>query len=109
MANAEQLLYFLGPIFFMDEWRDVTWTLAWSILLWLLIRRFFTVPSLNRVSIILWYMLTLSGAIMAISIFVWIFIIPKGHQGLSLVAGFLSALPILIPAIVSGFLYPTTK
>lgn len=109
MTNSEQFLYFLEPIYFMDKWRYVTWTLAWSTLIWLIIRRFFTVPSLNMPSIVLWCMLILSGAILVVSLFVWIIIIPKGHQGLSLVAGVISTLPILIPAIASVFLYPIAK
>lgn len=109
MTTTDLLLYILKPIDFMEEWRYVTWSVAWSTVIFLISRRLFSVHAFTSISIALWYILIIAGSVLALCLLAWIFLIPKDHQGLSLVAGLMSSLPILLPTIVAAFLYPTVK
>ena len=103
MTTTDLLLYILKPIDFMEEERYITWTVAWSTVSWLIFRRFVSVHTFTTISIALWYILIIAGSILALCLLAWILFIPKDHQGLSLVAGLISALPILLPAIAAAF------
>jgi hypothetical protein len=109
LSTPEKLLYILKPLEFLEAWRGVTWTLACVALLWLVGRRVFGIHSFAVPSLVLWWLLIAAGSVQALCLIGWILLLPKGHQGLSLVAGFISSLPILLPAVAATLFYPATK